>query len=422
MEQHLMAGNAIIGQSGGPTAVINQSLVGAIEALTAAQKAGKIGKILGAHHGVSGIVNNDFIALDNLPADLLERVAQTPSSALGSTRDKPDEAYCLKIFESFKKNNVEYFFYIGGNDSADTARITAEMAAKAGVKLNVYHIPKTIDNDLRTTDHCPGYGSAGRFVALAHQGDDADNRSLKGIKINIIMGRDAGWLTAAAVLGRYDESDGPHLVYLPEVDFSEEKFINDVAQVYKKYGRCVVAVSEGIRYQANDKKSLLAEKIMKGGEVDAHGNKQLSGSGELGDYLSNLVKEKLPAVLTKDDPKAAPVKLRVRADTFGYLQRSFPTIVSETDAFEARQCGRKAVEYAMTAPGGLSSGSVAMKRVGGAGAPYAIEFFATPLSTVARLTKPLPVEWVVNGNNLSEAYLAYARPLAGPMPRPGRLV
>jgi len=415
-----MAGNAVIGQSGGPTAVINQSLVGVIESLSAAQKEGKIGKILGAKHGVRGIIQNEFVALDNLAQDLLERVAQTPSSALGSTRDKPDEAYCHKIFDSFKKNHVEYFFYLGGNDSADTARITAEMAAAAGVKLNVYHVPKTIDNDLRTTDHCPGYGSAGRFVALAHQGDDADNRSLKGIKINIIMGRDAGWLTAASVLGRYDESDGPHLVYVPEVNFSEEQFLADVGRVYGKLGRCVVAVSEGIRYAANDKKSLLAEKIMKGGEVDDHGNRQLSGSGALGDYLSNLVKEKLGAVLAKSDPKVAAGKLRVRADTFGYLQRSFPTIVSESDAYEARQCGRLAVKYALTAPGGLSSGSVAMKRT--SETPYQIEFFPTALSNVARQTKPLPAEWVTGGNAMAEAFLKYARPLVGPMPKPGRLI
>ena len=135
-------------------------------------------------------------------------MAQTPSSALGSTRDKPDEEYCKKIFDSFKKNNVEYFFYIGGNDSADTARITAEMAKAAGINLNVYHICKTIDNDLRTTDHCPGYGSAGRFVALAHMGDDADNRSLKGIKINCIMGRDAGWLAAASALRALRKTTG----------------------------------------------------------------------------------------------------------------------------------------------------------------------------------------------------------------------
>jgi 6-phosphofructokinase len=421
-----MPGNAVIGQSGGPTAVINQSLVGAIEALSAAQKAGgggAIGKILGARHGVRGIIQNEFVALDNLPNDLLERVAQTPSSALGSTRDKPDEAYCKKIFESFKRHHVQCFFYIGGNDSADTARITAEMAAQENVPLHVYHIPKTIDNDLRTTDHCPGYGSAARFVALAHQGDDADNRSLMGIKINIIMGRDAGWLTAASVLGRYDETDGPHLVYVPEVDFSEEHFLRDVARVYSKFGRCVIAVSEGIRYRADDKKSLLAEKIMKDNEVDAHGNRQLSGSGALGDYLSHLVKARLGDLL---DAKVSAGKLRVRADTFGYLQRSFPTIVSESDAYEARQCGRSAVAYALaeTPPDGLASGSVAMKRLGanGAGGGYQIDFFPTPLASVARQTKHLPVDWVADGNSLTQAYLDYARPLAGPMPRPGRLI
>jgi 6-phosphofructokinase 1 len=419
-----MAGNAVIGQSGGPTAVINQSLVGVIEALTAAQKQGKVGKILGAKHGVRGIINNDFLALDNLSADLLERVAQTPSSALGSTRDKPDEAYCQKIFDSFKKNSIEYFFYIGGNDSADTARIAAEMAQSAGVHLNVYHVPKTIDNDLRTTDHCPGYGSAGRFVALAHQGDDADNRSLKGIKINIIMGRDAGWLTAASVLARVDNTDGPHLVYVPEVDFSEDKFIADVDRIYSKFGRCVIAVSEGVRYKANDKKSLLAEKIMQGGEVDAHGNRQLSGSGALADYLSNLVKDKLGKIM---ESRGQSAKLRVRGDTFGYLQRSFPTIVSESDAYEARECGRRAVQYALTAPEGLSSGSVAMKRVGavggggGGGAPYQIDFVPTAHSNVARQTKPLPVEWVLDGNNLSQAYIDYAKPLVGPLPKPGKL-
>jgi 6-phosphofructokinase 1 len=203
-------GNAVIGQSGGPTAVINQSLVGVIEGLTEAQKAGKIRNILGAKHGVRGIINNDFLALDNLAAELLERVANTPSSALGSSRDKPDEEYCKKIFQVFKKNEVQYFFYIGGNDSADAARIVSEMAKTDGVNLNVYHVPKTIDNDLRTTDHCPGYGSAGRFVALAHMGDDADNRSLKGIKINVVMGRDAGWLTAASALARFEANDGPH--------------------------------------------------------------------------------------------------------------------------------------------------------------------------------------------------------------------
>src|SRR4051794_24793612 len=165
-------GNAVIGQSGGPTAVINQSLVGVI---LEARKHGHIGKLLGARHGVRGIVNEDFIDLGSVPEELLERIAQTPAAALGSTRDKPDAAYCDKIFASFKKNNVRFFFYVGGNDSADTARIVADLAKQEGYDLQVFHIPKTIDNDLRVHDHTPGYGSAAKFVAAAMMGDNYDN-------------------------------------------------------------------------------------------------------------------------------------------------------------------------------------------------------------------------------------------------------
>ena len=405
-------GNAVIGQSGGPTAVINQSLVGVIEEL---KKQAKVDRILGARHGVRGIIQSDFITLNDVPADLLERVALTPSSALGSTRDKPDEAYCQKIFESFKKHAVEYFFYIGGNDSADTARIISEMAVKSGYPLRVYHVPKTIDNDLRTTDHCPGYGSAGRFVALALMGDDLDNRSLKGVKIDVIMGRDAGWLTAASALARCDEGDGPHLIYVPEVDFSDDKFLADIDRVYTKLGRCVVAVSEGIRYKAGDKHSLVTEKVVSGGEVDAHGNKQLSGTGALGDFLSDLVKSKLGAPLQEKTGG----KLRVRADTFGYLQRSFPTIVSPSDAHEARLCGRKAVEYALTAPEGLASGSVAMRRI--SETPYKIETFPTALSNVASQTKSLDPAFVINGCDIGAGFVKYAKPLVGELFRPGKL-
>ncbi|NNM85565.1 MAG: 6-phosphofructokinase [Phycisphaerales bacterium] len=405
-------GNAVIGQSGGPTAVINQSLVGVIEEL---KKQGKVDRILGARHGVRGIIQSDFITLNDVPTDLLERIALTPSSALGSTRDKPDEAYCQKIFESFKKHAVEYFFYIGGNDSADTARIISEMAVKSGYPLRVYHVPKTIDNDLRTTDHCPGYGSAGRFVALALMGDDLDNRSLKGVKIDVIMGRDAGWLTAASALARHDEGDGPHLIYVPEVDFSDDKFLADIDRVYSKLGRCVVAVSEGIRYKAGDRHSLVTEKVVSGGEVDAHGNKQLSGTGALGDFLSDLVKSKLGAPLQEKTGS----KLRVRADTFGYLQRSFPTIVSPSDAHEARLCGRKAVEYALAAPEGLASGSVAMKRI--SETPYKIETFPTALANVARQTKSLDSAFVINGCDIGAGFVKYAKPLVGELFRPGKL-
>ncbi len=404
--------NAVIGQSGGPTAVINQSLVGVIEGL---YKQPSVGKILGAKHGVRGIIDGEFIELNGLDAGLLEQVAQTPSSALGSTRDKPDEEYCKKLFESFRRHSVGYFYYIGGNDSADTARIVSEMAITSGYPLRVYHVPKTIDNDLRTTDHCPGYGSAGRFVALGVMGDDLDNRSLKGVKIDVIMGRDAGWLTAASVLARHDENDGPHLIYVPEVDFNEDKFIGDVDRIYTKLGRCVIAASEGIRYKVGDKNSLVTEKAMRGGEVDAHGNKQLSGSGALGDYLSELVKRQLGSIIQQ----RSGGKLRVRADTFGYLQRSFPTIVSQADAHEARQCGRLAVQYSMSAPNDLVSGSVAIKRI--SDAPYQVDYFPTALTNVARQTKHLDPSWVKNGCDIADDYLRYAKGLVGPLPIPGKL-
>ena len=393
-------GNAVIGQSGGPTSVINQSLVGVVQEL---RKTRHIDKLLGARHGVRGIINNDFIPLDKASDDLLERIAKTPAAALGSTRDKPDAAYCEKIFDSFKKNDVRYFFYIGGNDSCDTARIVADLAKKEGHELRVFHIPKTIDNDLRVHDHTPGFGSAARFVAAAIMGDNYDNRSLPGIKVDVIMGRHAGFLTAAAALGRAHPEDGPHLIYVPEAPLTEDKFLADVDGVYKKYGRCLIAVSEGV--SRPDGKTF-AEAMSTNLERDSHGNIQLSGTGALGDYLASLVTKKLQAPGGK--------KLRVRADTFGYLQRSFPGFVSETDATEARLVGKFAAQ--MSAQAG-SEGSVAMRRV--AGSAYKIETFLTPLSTVARETKHMDPSFLSGGNNVTQAFLDYANPLVGTLPPVG---
>ena len=187
---------------------------------------GHIDRLLGARHGVRGIVNEDFIALKDVPDDLLDRIAMTPAAALGSTRDKPDQAYCERIFACFKKNDVRYFFYIGGNDSADTARIVGEMAKADKHDLTVFHIPKTIDNDLRVHDHTPGYGSAAQ---VRRGGDDrattTTTGACPGIKVDVIMGRHAGFLTAASVLARQHRSDGPHLIYVPEAPLSEEKFL-----------------------------------------------------------------------------------------------------------------------------------------------------------------------------------------------------
>jgi 6-phosphofructokinase 1 len=395
-----LKGNAVIGQSGGPTSVINQSLVGVAQAV---REAGHIDQLLGARHGVRGIVAENFVSLKGIPNDLLERIAATPAAALGSTRDKPDAAYCEKIFKSFAKNNVRYFFYIGGNDSADTARIVSELAKTNNYELRVFHIPKTIDNDLRVHDHTPGFGSAAKFVAAAMMGDDYDNRSLPGIKVNIVMGRNAGFLTAASVLARHRDGDGPHLIYVPEAPLTEEKFLADVDRVYSKLGRCLIAASEGISKPGG---TTWAEAMAENLEKDSHGNIQLSGSGALGDFLADLIKRKLGG---------GGKKLRVRADTFGYLQRSFPGFVSQTDASEARMVGKMAVKYSAE---GQNEGSVAMRRTGG---NYKIETFLTPLATVARETKHLDDTYIADGNNITEAFVQYVKPLVGDLPPVGSL-
>jgi len=386
--------NAVVGQSGGPTAVINASLVGVIEE---AKRNPEIKKLYGAVHAVAGIGKDQFIDLKKVSAGVLKTVAASPSAAIGSSRDKPTPESCAQILEVFKKRDVRYFFYIGGNDSADTARILKTVADQANYELRVFHIPKTIDNDLLVTDHCPGYGSAATFVALALIGDDLDNRALPGVKIDVIMGRNAGFLTAACALGKRRHNDGPHLLYFPERPVSLDKFLSDVDSVVKKLGRCVVAVSEGMR----DADGIFwAEKLAKGVETDAHGNIQLSGTGALADFLADQVKSKLG------------VK-RVRADTFGYLQRSFPGLQSDVDVREAQQCGREAVKLAMKE----ISGSVAIRRLRNK-PRYAIELFHTKLSNVAEKTKPMPKKFInANGNGVTNAFIEYAMPLIGKLPK-----
>ena len=383
----------VIAQSGGPSMVINQSLVGAVLAARAAKG---IGKILGARHGIAGILAGDYVDLRKPSVAKLNAIADTPSSALGSCRLKPSAADCRKIFEAFRRRKVGYFFYIGGNDSADAARIVAEEAEKAGYPLVCYHIPKTIDNDLRSCDHTPGFGSAARFVACALKGDDLDNRALGGVKIDVIMGRDAGFLTAASALARENRGDGPHLIYLPERPFSLDGFVRDVQAVMKKDGRCVVAVSEGIR----DAQGELFAKKFAGGERDSHGNLQLSGTGALGDFLAKHL-------------KAEAGVSRVRADTFGYLQRSFPGIASKTDQKEARAAGAAAVKAALK--GKLTKGTIAIVRK--PGAKYAVTFEAQPVANAAKYTRSVPDAFIApNGHDVTKAFLAYARPIVGTLP------
>ncbi len=391
-----LKGNAVIAQGGGPTAVINQSLVGAI---IEAQKYSCIDKIYGAKHGVRGIIDEDLVDLTSTTSYNLEFVGMTPSSALLSTRDKPDEEYCAKIFEVLKAHNVRFFFYIGGNDSADTCRIVNENAKEAGYELCVVHIPKTIDNDLRVTDHCPGFGSAAKFVAQSFAGVNLDNRSIPGVYIGVVMGRHAGFLTAAGALAKKYEDDGPHLIYVPEKPFSSDNFIEKVDGAYSRYGRCVIAVSEGV---VNENNEPIVTTLTKDNEKDAHGNVQLSGTGALADALSSLIKEKLK------------IK-RVRGDTFGYLQRSFLGAISETDSREAREVGEKAVQYTVLEN---RSGSVAIVRTGN----YAVEYTLTALENVARHTKSMPDEFIDADNaGVTPQFIDYARPLAGVLPAQERL-
>lgn len=385
--------NAVVGQSGGPTGVINASLVGVIEEVC---KHEQIENLYGAIHAVEGIVKEQFIDLKQLSVQALEGIASCPSAALGSSRVKPDRDYCERIFEVFKKRNIRYFYYIGGNDSANTAHIINMIAADVGYEMRAFHIPKTIDNDLVVTDHCPGYGTAAKFVASALMGDDLDNRALPGIKVDVVMGRHAGFLAAAAALGRRQESDGPHLIYVPEKGISLDKFLTDVESVYKKFGRCVVAVSEGI---CDADGIIWAEKLAKEIETDAHGNIQLTG-GALADFLAAQAKAMLKVN-------------RVRADTFGYLQRSFVGFQSQVDVDEARRCGWEAVKFSMQE----QSGSVAIRRIGN-GENYAIELFSTELRNVAEDSKQMPDEFINSeGNGVTQSFIDYAMPLTGGLPK-----
>ncbi|MHC8509735.1 MAG: 6-phosphofructokinase [Rhodospirillales bacterium] len=396
----MLAGNVLIAQGGGPTAVINQSLVGAV---LAARALPGVKNIIGARHGVRGIIDEDLVDLTREPEAGLETVARTPCSALGSTRDKPDAEYCRRIFEVLKAHDVGSFFYIGGNDSSDVARIVADEAKAEGVTLRCVHIPKTIDNDLVINDHTPGYGSAARFVASAFAGVDQDNRALPGVYIGVVMGRHAGFLTAAAAAARRGADDGPHLIYLPERDFSPDTFTAEVKAVYDRLGRCVIAVSEGV-HDAGGTPVLagLSENI----ERDAHGNVQLSGTGALADLLAAEIKAK------------TEIK-RVRADTFGYLQRSFLGCVSETDSAEARAAGAAAVRFADEQD---RDGSVVIRRVGGP-KNYAAEFDMADLADIAGKTKVMDDAFIApSGHDVTGAFMDYLRPLlGGDLPPAGQL-
>lgn len=383
-----LRGKVLVAQGGGPTAVINQSMVGAV---LESRKFPQVTAVYGAVNGVEGIMNEEFVDLTRETTHNLEQVASTPSSGLLSTRIKPDEAYCKGLFEVMKAHDIRYFFYIGGNDSSDTVRIVNEEAKKANYELRAIHIPKTIDNDLVENDHTPGFGSAARFVAQAFAGVNLDNRALAGVYIGIVMGRHAGFLTAASILGKKYPDDGPHLIYLPERAFDMKNFLRDVKETYDKYGRCIVAVSEGI--QDADGTPIITT-LMENVEKDMHGNVQLSGTGALGDLLVKEVKDQLKIG-------------RVRSDTFGYLQRSFLGCVSEVDQHEAREVGEKAAQFAIW---DNVDGSITIKRTG----DYSVDYQLVALELIAGKTKHMPDEFInKEGNGVTSDFISYVRPLVG---------
>jgi 6-phosphofructokinase 1 len=384
----MSSGKILVAQGGGPTAVINQSLVGVV---LEARRFREVTRVYGARHGVRGVVNEDFIDLTQETSHNLELVAGTPAAALGSTRDKPDLAYCRAMFEVLRAHQIEHFFNIGGNDSADTTRIVDAEARAAGYPLRCIHIPKTIDNDLVGNDHTPGFPSAARFVAQAFAGANLDNAALPGVYVGVVMGRHAGFLTAASALGKKFPDDGPHLIYLPERVFELQRFLADVKAMYERHGRCVIAVSEGI-HDASGRP--VVEQLAQDLERDAHGNVQLSGTGALADLLCDEIRSQLK------------IK-RVRGDTFGYLQRSFVGCVSDVDQREAREVGEKAVQFALW---GDRSGSVAIQRTGF----YSADYELVPLEAVAGKTRTMEDDFIsASGTDVTDAFRLYLRPLLG---------
>lgn len=385
-----MPSTFVIAQGGGPTAVINQTLVGAV---LEARRTHAGCRVLGALHGVRGVRDGNFVDLSTIPEAELMRIAATPSAALGSTRDKPDAAYCELVLQGLKAAGADAFIYIGGNDTAGTQQILTDAANGS---MTFVHAPKTIDNDLEENDHTPGFISAAEFVAGAFLSVDLDFRALPGIYCGIVMGRHAGFLTAAAAAWRLDEDSGPHLVYVPERPFERARFADDVRGVMARHGRCIVALSEGI--SGTSGKSLVEELVPPEMiERDGHGNVKLSGS-DLGQAIERILAEDLKGK-------------RARVDTFGYLPRGNIGAISSVDAKEAFDAGAFAVEA--IAKGG---GSVALQEDGGRTVLRLV-----PLSAVAGKTRHMPADFLLpHENRLSDRAHAYLDRLLPRKFEPGR--
>jgi len=391
-----LKGNLIAGQSGGPTAVINNSLCGVIQE---AQKHSDIENIYGMVHGIQGLLEENIIDLGRQKPEIIEGLRSTPSAALGSCRYKLQDEDYEKILDIFKKYNVRYFIYNGGNDSMDTAHKVGELAKSEGYELRCMGVPKTVDNDLGFTDHCPGYGSVGRWNAIATRDAGRDTEAIgivDNVKIIETMGRNTGWITASTALGKDSEDSAPHLIYLPERVFDEEKFLEDVESVYSRLGYALITVCEGLKDK--DGKYLTASD--RSIYADAFGHKQLGG---VADYLCSIIADNL--------------EIKARFDKPGTIQRMSSLCMSKTDAEEAYMVGQAAVENAIE---GASGYMVSLVRE--SNDPYKCTTGLVALEQVANAEKPVPDEFINEaGNFVTDAYIEYAKPLIGELPEYVRL-
>ncbi len=393
-----LKGACVFGQSGGPTAVINSSAAGVFQE---ALKQDCITEVYGAAHGIKGILNEVLYDMSKEDPYELELLKTTPSSALGSVRYKlknaeDDETDYKRILEVFKKYNIRYFFYNGGNDSMDTCNKISKYMQEAGYECRAMGVPKTIDNDLWGTDHCPGYGSAAKYIATSIMEIYHDARVYDRGMVTVleIMGRNAGWLTAAAALASY-KGYGPDLIYLPELPFDMDKFLSDVQKVYKETGKVIIAVSEGIKDKDGTYISEYGTDLAK--HKDAFGHAQLGG---LAATLASIIKEKTGS--------------KVRGIEFSLLQRCAAHLASLTDVNEAYMAGQAAVQYAVQ---GVTDKMVAFERA--KGTEYKCNVKLIDLMDVANAEKKVPLEWIINdGTGISDEYIKYALPLIQGESRP----
>lgn len=386
----MLKGNAIVGQSGGPTTVINASLAGVIKGAFAANE---IETIYGAEHGIEGVLADNLVNLNERFADpkMLNLLIHTPAAYLGSCRYKLpkefDEKYD-KIFEVFKKHNIAYFFYIGGNDSMDTVYKLSQYAKRIDYPINIIGVPKTIDNDLAITDHTPGFGSAAKYIGTSIREITRDAQVYDSSTVTIIeiMGRNAGWLAAASALARTENEPAPHLIYLPEMVFDVDKFMADIEKASKTYRNVIAVVSEGV-------KTADGKYVCEGAAasvVDSFGHKQLSGTARV---LADMVHAKFG--------------WKVRSIEFSLLQRCAAHVASLTDVTEAEQIGTAGVNAAVSGQTGMM---MYFKRV--SDSPYKVEIDSYDISKIANVERVVPREWInEEGNDILQPALDYMLPL-----------